>query len=223
MSNIGPLAAMKEQFSSKGLVWGAFATARMALGMLRWKVLALYLRAPGLNLGSDCELSGLRFVQFGRDVRARGGLWIEAVSGYQGDVFTPSIVIGDRVRFSRGVHIAALGTVRLGNDVLFGSNVLVSDHNHGAYAGAAQTNPDQPPVSRPLRSPGAVLIEDNVWIGDNAVILAPAHIGFGAVIGANSVVRGDVPAGSLAAGAPSRVLKLYDRAQGLWVSTASKP
>jgi len=61
-----------------------------------------------------------------------------------------------------------------------------------------------------------VIVGDNVWIGDNAVIIGPVSIGRGAIIGANSVVRRDVPAYTMAAGAPARPIKRFDEAAGQW-------
>lgn len=56
-------------------------------------------------------------------------------------------------------------------------------------------------------SKGPVIIEDNVWIGDKATILANVTIGKGAVVAANSVVTKDVPAYSVVAGIPAKVIK----------------
>lgn len=62
-------------------------------------------------------------------------------------------------------------------------------------------------MQRPLTSKGSVVIEDNVWIGQNAVILSGVTIGHGSIIGTNSVVSGDIPPDSVAAGSPARVIK----------------
>jgi acetyltransferase-like isoleucine patch superfamily enzyme len=215
----GPIIdLMKQQVRSNGLGWGALAIGRLALSMMQWKMLGSCLRASGLNLGTGCHLSGIRHLHFGKDVRARSSLWLEAVTSYRGQDFHPRITIGDRVRFSHAVHIAAIGTIQVGNDVLFGSHVFVSDHNHGAYAGPVHSNPDEPPVHRSLHSMGPVVIEDNVWVGDNVNIVGPAHIGFGAVIGSNSVVRGDVPPRAMVGGVPARTIKTFDGTSMKWTS-----
>ncbi len=59
---------------------------------------------------------------------------------------------------------------------------------------------------RPSDDPG-VVIEDDVWIGTRAIILAGARIGEGAVIAAGAVVNSDVPPYAIAAGVPARVLR----------------
>lgn len=63
------------------------------------------------------------------------------------------------------------------------------------------------PNQRPLYSKGAVHIGNNVWIGQNACIMPGVTIADGAIIAANSVVTHDIPAYSVAAGAPAKVIK----------------
>ena len=183
---------------------------------LRSRLAAWCFGAPGLILGPGCELLGVRHVRWGRDVSVRSRLWLEAVTAYAGQRFTPVIRIGDRVAFSDDVHISAIERIEIGQGVLFGSRVFVSDHNHGRYGGEAQSAPRQPPTERPLTLRGPVVIEDNVWIADGVNIVGPARIGYGAILGANAVVRGDVPPHCMVAGSPARVVKQFDAASGRW-------
>jgi lipopolysaccharide O-acetyltransferase len=60
------------------------------------------------------------------------------------------------------------------------------------------------------------VIGENVWIGDNSVILGPATIGRGAIVGANSVVRGVVPPDTIVAGAPAKPIKIFNPKTGTW-------
>jgi lipopolysaccharide O-acetyltransferase len=208
---------MRDQVHGNGFLWGVLAIVGLVCRTIVAKSVASYVGAPGLNLGSAFRVNGVKHIRFGSDVFARSNLWLEAVTRYQGRSFTPSIVIGDRVMFSDSVHVTAINRITIGDDVLFGSGVFVSDHNHGSYAGNEQSSPDEPPVTRALHSAGAVVIEANVWIGDNVNIVGPVTIGFGAVIAANSVVRNDVPARTIVAGAPARVIKSFDPQSGRWL------
>lgn len=54
---------------------------------------------------------------------------------------------------------------------------------------------------------GAIVVEDDVWIGESAIIMSGVHIGRGAVIGAGAVVTKDIPPYAVAVGTPAKVIK----------------
>jgi acetyltransferase-like isoleucine patch superfamily enzyme len=173
-------------------------------------------QARGLYLGPGCTIKGSKRITFGRDIYVQGHLWMEAVTYYRGQVFEPRIQIGDEVSLSEGVHISCIQQISVGRNVLIGSRVYISDHNHGTYRGELQSSPEEPPAHRLLGGGGPVKIEDNVWIGDNVVIVGPISIGYGSVIGANAVVRGDVPPGVIVGGIPAKILRVYDSETCRW-------
>jgi acetyltransferase-like isoleucine patch superfamily enzyme len=143
----------------------------------------------------------------GDDVTAERGLIIEAFSEYAGETFSPKIVIGDRVSFGYNCHIGCINRVTIGNDVLIASRVFISDHSHGTgHASELGTTP----VRRRLHSKGGVTIGSRVWVGEGVCILAGVSVGDNAIIGANSVVTRDVPANSVVAGAPARLLRMMN-------------
>lgn len=126
-------------------------------------------------------------------------------NGYQ--YFHPQIEIGNRCNIGMMSHITAINSIKMGNDVLIGPQVLISDNSHGQFVF------DQlkiAPSRRPLFSKGAVVIEDNVWIGQGAMILAGVTIGKGSIIAANSVVTKSIPPYSLAAGSPATIINHID-------------
>jgi acetyltransferase-like isoleucine patch superfamily enzyme len=178
--------------------------------------MAFSLKAPGLYLGPGCRIIGGRRVSFGQGVFANRGLWLEAVTSYRSQHFSPTITIGDSVSFSAGVHISSIESIVIGDHVLMGSGIYISDHNHGIYKGDGQSPPQEPPSHRTLGGGGPVIIGDRVWIGDNSVILGPASIGSGAIVGANSVVRGEVPSNSMVAGTPARLIRVFNPQTGTW-------
>lgn len=210
--------AISRKIRSDGLELGLYLLASRVLQRGKSFFYQLVLHAPGINVGPGCQIMGSRFIQFGNNISIYRNLWLEAVTEYRGEKFSPVIQIGDRVGFSNGVHISAINQITIGNDVLFGSHVFVSDHNHGRYSGDTHTSPAIPPSVRALHSGGAVIIEDNVWFGDNVNVVGPVRIGYGAVIAANSVVRKDVPPQTIAAGAPARVIKFYNVLTEKWES-----
>ena len=89
-------------------------------------------------------------------------------------------------------HIAAINNAIIGRDTLIASKVFISDHNHGIFSKSdIHSSPTSIPSSRSLES-APVYIEERVWIGENVTILPGACIGNGVVIGANSVVCGEI-------------------------------
>ena len=118
--------------------------------------------------------------------------------------FTPQISIGNNVYLGEDSHITAINKIIIGNDVLFGKKITITDNSHG------ETTIDSlkfPPRNRLMHSSGPVIIEDGAWIGDKVTILPNVIIGKNAIIGANSVVTKDIPANCVAAGVPARVIK----------------
>jgi acetyltransferase-like isoleucine patch superfamily enzyme len=107
--------------------------------------------------------------------------------------------VGRNLFVNRGVMIAAMHQVWIGDDVRLGERVSIIDHNH-------VTEPLSDMAGRFADYEAApVVIGDRVLISANCVVLAGARIGDDAVIAAGSVVRGEIPAGVLAAGAPATV------------------
>jgi len=130
---------------------------------------------------------------------------ITAWDKHQDDIFNPRIVIGNNVNIGEFCHITAINKIIIGNGVLTGRWVTITDNSHG------KTDKDSfglPPIKRNLYSAGAVIIEDNVWIGDKVTILPNVHIGKNVIIGANAVVTKDVPENAVVGGIPAKVVKI---------------
>ena len=108
------------------------------------------------------------------------------------------VQIGDYTRI--GLHNTIIGPVRIGNNVNLAQGITVTALNHNFD----DTNKriDEQGVST-----NAVTIEDDVWIGANAVVLPGVTIGTHCVVAAGAVVTKDVPPHSLVAGVPAKVIK----------------
>ncbi|RRR75586.1 DapH/DapD/GlmU-related protein, partial [Streptomyces sp. RP5T] len=96
------------------------------------------------------------------------------------------------------------GNVVLGDGVRVGAHTSLLGFNHSMA-------PDRPVFRQPLTSRG-IQVGDDVWIGSHVVVVDGVTIGDHCVIGAGAVVTRDVPAWSVAAGNPARVLR--DRREG---------
>ncbi|NCD70745.1 acyltransferase [Mucilaginibacter sp. R11] len=149
-------------------------------------------------------LKGPQYIEIGDRFSSRSHFRIEAWDKFQDSTYTPEIKIGNNVIFNFNCHLGSINLIKIGNNVLVGSNVLITDHTHGEVTNSALAII---PSERPLYSKGAVIIEDNVWIGENVSILGNVHIGENSIIGANSVVTSNVPANCVVGGIPSKIIK----------------
>lgn len=129
---------------------------------------------------------------------------VTAWTNYMGVDYQPIIKIGKRCNFGDYIHITCIKSIKIGNDVLTGRWVTISDNDHG------KTDYDTlsiSPVNRILDSKGGIFIDDKVWIGDKATILSGVSIGKCSVIAANAVVTKNVPPYSVVAGNPAKIIK----------------
>ena len=117
---------------------------------------------------------------------------------------TPSVTIGNNCHFGIWNHITCINQITIGDNLLTGAYVLISDNAHGI---AGKDMIDTAPFDRPLVSKGEIHIGNNVWLGDKVSILANVHIGNNVIIGANSVVTKDIPDNCVAAGIPATVIR----------------
>lgn len=125
---------------------------------------------------------------------------------YTNQKFTPEIHIGDNCSIGAQSHITAINKIFIGNNVLTGPRVLITDNAHGESTFEAL---QKAPSRRPLYSSGEVIIEDNVWIGEGAMIMPNVRIGKGAIIACNSVVTKNVPPYTIVAGSPATIIKSF--------------
>ena len=158
----------------------------------------------GIMLEYPIILKGGEYITIGRNFSTRARFRNEVWDFYRGHKYNPSILIGDNVLFNFNCYIGAINKIEIGNNVLVGSNVLITDHSHGQINSEALENI---PVDRPLYSKGPVIIEDNVWIGEGVAILPNVKIGKNSIIGANSVVTHSMPSNSVVAGNPAKIIK----------------
>lgn len=160
----------------------------------------------GIYLGPMAEVNGAECMEISPGFYVRYGLWMDAITRYRGQVFFPTLQVGRNFSASRFLHIACINKVTIGDDCLFGSNIIVTDHSHGNPRELLKDPPNSP-ISQPLFSNGEVLIGDRVWLGDNVVILPGSLIGNDVIVGANSVVSGELPPGHICVGVPCRPIR----------------
>jgi acetyltransferase-like isoleucine patch superfamily enzyme len=155
---------------------------------------------PGIQLG--------RGVDIGRRVELRitsgGTIVIDDGVAIERDVLIHAeggtVHLGRHGFIGRGSQIVALERVTIGRDALIAAGVVIRDSDHRFDD-----------TSRPIREQGhnisPIRVGADVWLGANVVVTAGSTVGDGCVIGANAVVRGDIPPGAVAGGIPARIIK----------------
>jgi acetyltransferase-like isoleucine patch superfamily enzyme len=121
------------------------------------------------------------------------------------------VLIGDGTTI--GMSNVVIGPVTIGRNVIIAQNVVISGLNH-----------NYEDVNLPIQAQGVrtapIVIEDDCWIGANVVITAGTTIGKHCVIAAGAVVTKAVPAFSIAAGNPARIIKQYNQEQKAWIKVS---
>lgn len=133
------------------------------------------------SMGNNSKLiiDGHFNVGFGTDIRIFDNAELKLGSGY----------------FNGFVQIVCAKKIEIGNNVAIARDVIIRDTD----AHKIEDNKHEPTQE--------VIIGNNVWIGTRAVIMKGVHIGDGAVIAAGAIVTKDVPANSIVAGVPAKVIK----------------
>ena len=116
-------------------------------------------------------------------------------------IMSPQMVqIGNDVLLNEDVKLGGQKGIKIGNFVLLGYNVNLVSENH------AYQDPHLPILKQGYYG-GPIIIQDDVWIGANAVILPNVTIGKGSIVGANAVVSKDVKEYTIVGGVPAKKIK----------------
>lgn len=164
---------------------------------VRWRVAevvskTLYTQAfsafgNGSVIVAPLKLGGLERISIGENVAIFEGAWLEAEE-------SGTISIGDKTYLGHRVHIHAVGTVAIEENVMITDSVTISTGSHNSQEHDL------------IQTTGDIRIGKNVFIGEKATVLGGVTVGDNAVIGAGAVVTKDVPAGTTVGGVPARVL-----------------
>jgi acetyltransferase-like isoleucine patch superfamily enzyme len=159
-----------------------------------------------VSLGRNTTYIGEKYISIGDNTSIGDNGRLTAYGYYEKTKqhFTPLLTIGNNCNIGEQSHITAINCIMIGNNVLTGPRVLITDNAHGDSLFKLL---DTAPTERFLYSKGKVVIEDNVWIAEGAMIMPGVRIGKGSIIAANSVVTKDIPPYSVAAGTPAKIIK----------------
>jgi acetyltransferase-like isoleucine patch superfamily enzyme len=113
---------------------------------------------------------------------------------------TSQLSVGAYCIILPGVRIAAAQSILIGNNCMFATNCYVTDADwHDQYDRTAAPG-----------KTGAIVLGENVWVGDSAIVCKGVHIGDNSIVGAGAVVTRDVPPNTIVAGNPARPVKQLD-------------
>lgn len=161
-----------------------------------------------INIGNDVRFKNKKYVSIGNNVSiGNGAEFFPVENGYSSKIIIGNgVVIGDYNRF------ASMNSITIEDDVLFAAYVHITDHSH------EYRDINLPIMNQGIFTKGPVHIKKGAWIGLRASILSGVTIGEHAVVAAGAIVTKDVPAYSVVAGCPARVISKYDENTGKWVN-----
>ena len=183
------------------------------------KALILQRRMALVFMAKGVNLRGASLIRFGRGVTLERGVIIDGLT-------RQGVVLGDNVKIGAYSVLMGAPVSNLGEGIRIGANSAVDAYSFigssgfvsigenvimGQHVGFHPENHDFDRTDVPIRAQGTtrqgITIEDDVWVGSNAVFLDGAHVGRGSVIGAGAVVRGTIPSYSIAVGVPAKVVR----------------
>lgn len=150
---------------------------------------------PNIHLGNHVTVIATP------DNRVRFSVWPESKD-------TQGIFVGDACLICPGVRISAARKITIGDGSMLASGAYLSDADwHDIYNR----------VSMGAAAP--ITLGKNVWVCDNAIVCKGVTVGDNSVIGARSVVIGDVPENVVVAGNPAKIVKKLDPEKGFFTRT----
>jgi acetyltransferase-like isoleucine patch superfamily enzyme len=207
----GRPAGLKESLSlARDMPWKAANELRR---LLTTPYARLYVRSAGVRWGRGWRLYGVPVIQRHRRSELLIGDRLELRSTVHSNPLGPNrqcilttrepgakLVIGSDFGMTGGSVICAQ-SVTIGDRVIVGSNTIITDTDFHPLDAERRRQVPQEGATAPL------VIEDDVFIGMNVLILKGVRLGAGCVVGAGSVVTGDVPAEAVVAGNPARIVR----------------
>jgi lipopolysaccharide O-acetyltransferase len=145
----------------------------------------------------------------GDDVRIHEHAWIAIVEAIEGVV--PRISIGSGTSIGRFCHLACVGEIEIGADVLAAERVFIADTYHG------YEDVSLPVIQQPMAPPEKVTIGWGSFLGEGSIVLGGVTIGEQAYVGAGAVVTRDVPPRTVAVGNPAKIVRRWDDSVGAWI------
>lgn len=175
------------------------------------------------SLGKGCKLRfggrilGGNYVHLANGVEIEKGFTLAVYPSFGGkdnpvkNGQGKGIQLEENGSYNRNLTIYCANSVRIGKDVMFGSNVLISDNEHGTDPSTETPYRFQPLTTKP------VSIGDGCWIAEDAKVLCGSQIGERSIVAAGAVVKGIFPDRCILAGIPARIVRTWSEEEHQWV------
>jgi len=163
-----------------------------------YRKLRFYRYGRGSIIYKPNWIAGADRIAIGDSVLIFHGVWLSVEQPARA-AEPPVISIGDHVGLRPYCTISAAEKIVIEDSVIISAFTTVIDSDH-TFANGIPNVMHNPLVTSPVR------IGEGTWIGERVSVLRGANIGRCCIIGANSVVRGEIPDYSIAVGAPARVV-----------------
>lgn len=189
--------------------------------ILRGLFVKIFVKSKGLVfVGAGVKLKHTNLISAGKNLILEDGVYLNALSvngirmkdnvtiARNSTILCTGVVshkgtgvsIGNNTGINANAFIAGQGGIIIGDNVIIGPGVKIFSENH------TFSNPDINIKDQGVKRVG-VIIKDNCWIGAGVIITDGVTIGEGCVIGTGSVVTRSIPANTVAAGVPAKVLR----------------
>ena len=155
-------------------------------------------------------IKGRKNIFIGKNVTFRNGARIECVKSWREQKFNPRIEIGNNVSFEQGAHIVSASNLKIGDNCVFSirAMIITTAHSHEQV--------DRSVLENELITKD-VVIGKNCFFGADVKIFPGVTIGDNVIVGANSLVRSDLPSYTICVGNPAKPVKKYDFDSKTWV------
>jgi acetyltransferase-like isoleucine patch superfamily enzyme len=155
------------------------------------------------------RVSSPESVFLGDDVVILERSFLSVVAAVEG--VTPKLTIGDRTNIGAQSHIACVGEVEIGPEVLTAARIFIGDTYH------RYQDPDLPVLDQPMADPEKVTIGRGAFLGIGSAVLMGVTVGEHAYVAAGAVVTADVEPRTLVVGNPARPVRRWDARAEDWV------
>lgn len=161
-------------------------------------------------IAKNIKINKIRFLEVGDNVSIGAYSRFEFITSYFGEVYSPSLRIGNNSNIGQRFTILCAASIKIGKNTLIASDVLITSENHGMNPELSDSYDNIPLQAQ------SVTIGEGCWIGEKVCILPGVELGERCIVGAGAVVNKSFPSYSIIGGVPAKLIKRYNFANHQW-------